>query len=49
MHLTIPIETAPKVLYMSIQDYRATVLEYYVDNARHHITVLYLTSLHFRV
>jgi hypothetical protein len=37
MHLTIPIETAPTILYTSIHamHYRTTglpVLEYYVDN-----------------
>jgi Na+/pantothenate symporter len=50
MHLTIPIETAPTVLYTSIHTthYRTTgqpVLEYYVDNTRHQTTVLY-TSIH---
>jgi hypothetical protein len=52
MHLTIPIETTPAILYTSIHGthYRTTglpVLEYYVDNTRHQTTILYLTSLHF--
>jgi hypothetical protein len=54
MHLTIPIETAHTILYMSIHatHYRTTglpVLEYYVDNTRHQTTILYLTSLQFIV
>jgi hypothetical protein len=54
MHLTIPIETAPTVLYTSIHAtlYRTTglpVLEYCVDNTIHQTTILYLTSLHFIV
>jgi hypothetical protein len=54
MHLTIPIETAPTILYTSIHatHYRTTglpVLEYYVDNTRYQTTISYLTSLHFIV
>jgi hypothetical protein len=47
MHLTIPIETAPAILYTSIHatHYRTTglpVLEFYEDNTRHQTTVLYV-------
>jgi hypothetical protein len=52
--LTILIETAPTILYMSIHvtHYRTTrlpILEYYMDNTIHQNTILYLTSLHFIV
>jgi hypothetical protein len=52
MHLTVPIETAPTILYTSIHvtHYMTTglpVLENCVDNTRHHTTILYLTILPF--
>jgi hypothetical protein len=54
MHITIPIETAPTILYTPnhATHYRTTglpVLEYYVDNTRHQTTILHLTSLYFIV
>jgi hypothetical protein len=49
MHLTIPIETAPTVLYeytsIHATHCRTTglpVLEYYVDNTRHQTTIYIL-------